>query len=153
MQTFLPLPDLRLSVKVLDRERLNKQRSETKQIYFALTQPDYGWKHHPAIKMWQGYTDALLTYGQYCCEEWISRGYKDSLLPFFQDPAKYCNPDIIILPDWFGRPELHSSHRSNLVGKFPQYYRDYYGWTEPPYLSYWWPTEHGYGCVTEESVV
>ena len=62
MQTFLPYPDFNLSARVLDDKRLGKQRVESMQIYKSCVLDDYGWKQHPAVKMWKGYETALLMY-------------------------------------------------------------------------------------------
>ena len=48
---------------MLDPLRLGKQRVEALQILRALTVPGYGWRHHPAVKMWAGYEEALVRYG------------------------------------------------------------------------------------------
>jgi hypothetical protein len=59
VQTFLPYPDFARSAAVLDDRRLGKQRVETLQILRALTRPDYGWRHHPAVLMWKGHEVSL----------------------------------------------------------------------------------------------
>ncbi|TMR24154.1 hypothetical protein ETD86_05390 [Nonomuraea turkmeniaca] len=59
MQTFLPYPDFAASAAVLDPLRLDKQRVEALQILRALTVSEYGWRHHPVVKMWAGYEAAL----------------------------------------------------------------------------------------------
>ena len=84
IQTFLPYPDFTQTARVLDYRRLGKQRVETKQLILALTKPDYGWKNHPAAKMWRGYVPLLAEYGCVVCQEWRDRGYNDTLLPFFE---------------------------------------------------------------------
>lgn len=136
MQTFLPYPSFKESAKVLDRARLGKQRVEAKQILLALANGG-GWSHHPATKMWRGYEFALAKYGEAICKEWIGRGYKDSLLPFFQSPR----PDFFdwLKPPWIGNEEFHASHRSNLLRKMPEHYGQF-GWKEPDDLPYVWPT-------------
>jgi hypothetical protein len=136
MQTFLPYPDFAESALVLDRARLGKQRVETWQIVQSLTRQDYGWKNHPAVKMWRGHVPALALYGQAMCEEWLSRGYKDSLLNRFKEIA---DPKAA-LPTWIGTEDLHASHRANLLRKMPDWYARW-GWTESPSLPYWWPIE------------
>jgi hypothetical protein len=142
MQTFLPYPDMIRSAGCLDYRRLGKQRVETKQILLALMGKSEGWTNHPATLMWEGYDDILATYGSRMCLEWIRRGYKDSLLPFFLGiMAEWeIDPRTPTWPWWWGKPEFHASHRSNLLRKDPVFYGKY-GWTEPPDLPYWWPTE------------
>jgi hypothetical protein len=133
MQTFLPFSDFVESARVLDYRRLGKQRVETKQLILALTQPKYGWKNHPAAKMWAGYVPLLAEYGRVMCQEWIDRGYNDSLLPFF------CGFDEVReVPGWLGDDDFHASHRSNLLRKDPVFYGAF-GWSESPDLPYVWP--------------
>lgn len=134
MQTFLPYSNFTLSAMALDRQRLGKQRVECKQIILALTKEQYGWKNHPAVKMWRGHTDALALYGATMCEEWIARGYNDSLLDFF---AEYIS-DNPKMPEWLGDWAVHSSHRSNLLRKAPDFYTQF-GWGDDPSMPYYWP--------------
>ena len=37
-----------------------------------------------------------------------------------------------------GDERLHTSHRSNLLRKAPEWYGQF-GWTEAPDMAYWWP--------------
>lgn len=136
MQTFLPYESFLESAKVLDRQRLGKQRVETYQILQTLTGVSSGWQNHPAVKMWRGYDQALADYGATVCIEWLGRGYKDSLLPHFLDHmsgAQDCE-----MPDWLGNADLHLSHRSNLLRKLPDHYSQFFK-DEPNDLPYVWP--------------
>ena len=63
----------------LDNKRLGKQRVEAYQILNTLTGKSNGWTNHPATKMWQGNEWQLANYGYEICQEWVSRGFKDSL--------------------------------------------------------------------------
>lgn len=135
MQTFLPYKNFVRTATVLDMQRLGKQRVEAWQILRTLTGQSDGWRNHPAVKMWRGYDNELAFYGICICEEWISRGYKDSLLPKFVD---YFDQDIYEPPPWLDNQQLHISHRSNLVRKLPKHYRKY--WRRvPDDLPYVWP--------------
>lgn len=136
MQTFLPYSDFVKSAECLDMRRLGKQRVETWQIYNALTQGNR-WKNHPAVKMWRGYEKALLEYGIAICEEWVKRGYKDSLLPKFKGEHKRFG---YVFPIWLGKEIFHASHRSNLLRKDPIWYGKF-GWLEPNNLPYIWPVK------------
>lgn len=119
MQTFLPYADFIKSARVLDRQRLGKQRVEVLQLLRALRGETKGWVNHPAAKMWRGAEQWLAGYGVACCDEWTSRGYKDTCRDkivslsygFFQEP-----------PAWFGDEAFHRSHQSNLVRKLPEHY-------------------------------
>lgn len=136
MQTFLPYADFALSACVLDRARLGKQRIETKQIYRALIDPSYGWQHHPAVIMWRGCEVALLWYGRHICREWVSRGYRDMQTEWFD--AEIAGRSIQNLPRWLGNERFHASHRSNLLRKYPEWYK-HFQWEEPDNLPYLWP--------------
>lgn len=140
MQTFLPYPDFDESAACLDTKRLGKQRVETKQILLALTGESKGWVNHPATKMWRGHEIALAVYGLAMCEEWRNRGYKDSLLPFFEKfIEENAKSKSKAPPKWLGRGDVHSSHRSNLLRKDSEYYV-FFGWKEDPSQPYIWPT-------------
>jgi hypothetical protein len=131
MQTFLPYKNFKKSAKSLDRQRLGKQRIECKQIYGALI---FGgsWKNHPAVKMWRGYERSLLKYSIEICNEWISRGYKDSQKQLF---VEWLNNQTGTdrKPPWL-TDEFCRSHQSNLNRK-----SDYYKFDVPKNLEYLWP--------------
>ncbi len=157
MQTFLPLPSYAKSAACLDSQRLGKQRVEAKQILIALGisvgknpgNRGSSWRNHPAVRMWRGYEPALAVYGIAVCTEWRKRGFHDTLLPQFQDARQeiLCESGFVDMdPDWLGMDELHASHRSNLLRKFPQFYGRY-GWSEPDDLPYLWPVPIEATCV------
>jgi hypothetical protein len=130
MQTFLPYPDFNQSAAVLDRQRLGKQRVEAYQILRAINFGG-GWSNHPIVKMWTGYENALRLYSNAIVEEWIRRGYRNSLETY--DLAG-CG---IAYPWWLGIKEFHASHRAALLAKDFGYYSKY-GWTEVPRIKYIW---------------
>jgi Pyrimidine dimer DNA glycosylase len=131
MQTFLPVPDFHESARLLDYRRLGKQRVETHQLLKAIHGETRGWVNHPAAVMWRRYAPALHAYGRAMCVEWIARGYNDSMLDRFDDPA---DPKM---PYWFGDPALHLSHRSNLIRKNPAHYSPLFA-SDPDNLPYVW---------------
>jgi len=53
------------------------------------------------------------------CEEWTSRGYKDTCLQKTEDMTPKSVSDY---PEWLGREDLHRSHRMNLMRKDPTFY-------------------------------
>lgn len=125
MQTFLPYPDFEESARVLDRQRLGKQRVEAMQLLAGQ------WPNHPASKMWREYHAALSQYQRAIILEWVRRGYKNTM----------AIPDAVTdfpLPPWLGDERVHSSHRANLLRKDPEWYGRY-GWTEAPATGYYWP--------------
>lgn len=133
--TFLPYPDFTESASCLDNRRLGKQRVEVFQILKALSDSNYGWQNHPAVKMWRGYKGALVSYGMSICLEWISRGFQDTCagkIYSFEDKSP------IVFPPFIGKNEFHSSHRAALLFKNTVWYSQF-GWTEVPKISYIWP--------------
>ena len=123
MQTFLPYKEFDKCAEVLDYRRLGKQRVETLQILKALILPDYGWKNHPATKMWEGYELNLAAYGIAICREWVRRGYKDTCLDKIAETVFKADKLLgyAAFIDWI-TPELCLSHQSNLKRKDPTYY-------------------------------
>lgn len=144
MQTFLPLPDYQASAEVLDDKRLGKQRVEAMQILKALLSEyegtKYGWKNHPATRMWKGHALALTNYATIVCVEWKSRGFKDTCSQKIADlRIKLMQYEqSFIPPSWFGDLDFHMSHQSNLLRKFPSHYSKY-GWETDSSLDYVWP--------------
>lgn len=131
MQTFLPYPDFHASLCCLDYRRLGKQRVEAKQLIRALEGESTGWSHHPAAKMWRGHVDALKAYHNMAILCWVTMGYRNTM-------EMYDYPEDYTCPLWFGDPDFHASHRSNLLRKNPEHYGQF-GWKEPPDLPYIWP--------------
>lgn len=130
MQTFLPFESIPMSIAILDRQRLGKQRVEAMQILKSLENPLYGYRHHPVKLLWRNHIDALKLYHNICLEQWESRGYVNNMM-------YYDLPDAIMLPKF--SPQLHMSHASNLLRKNYKYYSQFvhcaddmeYVWEEP----------------------
>jgi pyrimidine dimer DNA glycosylase len=149
MQTFLPFPDFVRSARALDQRRLGKQRVETLQVMRGLTVPGYGWRHHPAVKMWAGYEEALARYGLEMCAQWSGAGRADTVAAtLVADLTAACGgADVRTqaelaaageLPPWLGRADLHFSHRAALLRKDPDHYGPLFG-EEPADVPYVWP--------------
>lgn len=135
MQTFLPYESFEESAACLDRMRLGKQRVECLQILNTLNGESSGWRNHPAVKMWDGYVEALVDYGVVICEEWINRGYKDTC---YDKIVSHSWGEEPVLPPWIGNQEFHDSHKSNLMRKLPEHYRQFFGDFDST-LPYIWP--------------
>lgn len=138
MQTFLPYADFKESAKVLDVKRLGKQRVETMQIMNAILIPGHGWRNHPAVKMWRGHENTLWEYQQAICNEWTSRGYKDTCLEKTRVLVAGNITPCDDTPEWLGNDELHLSHQSNLIRKLPEFYASKFP-DVPDDLPYVWP--------------
>lgn len=153
MQTFLPYPDFAASAAALDSQRLGKQRVEALQVLRALTRVTYGWKRHPAVRMWVGYAEGVGAYGAATCREWVARGGADTVagtlgvdlaaagLPSVprtqQELARVC-----ALPGWIGDERVHVSHQAALVRKDPAFYGALFPDVDPE-LPYFWPGAPG----------
>lgn len=145
MQTFLPYSDFRRTAAVLDLRRLGKQRVETLQILRALTFDDYGWRNHPAVTMWAGSTEALVTYGVTVTRRWQAAGFADTVGPQLveflgRQPLRSQRElrDAGLLPAWLGLRPLHRSHQAALLRKDPGHYGPLFPKVDPD-LPYVWP--------------
>lgn len=149
MQTFLPFPGFTETARVLDQRRLGKQRVETIQVLRGLTVPGYGWRRHPAVRMWTGYEEALVRYGLDICAVWCGTGRQDTCAatlmadlvhatgcvePRLQEELGIAGE----LPPWLGDPDFHRSHRSSLLRKDPGHYGPHFPGV-PDDLPYVWP--------------
>jgi|TARA_R110000823_G_scaffold122259_7_gene247541 hypothetical protein len=137
LQTFLPYKSFEKTAECLDYRRLGKQRVEALQIFNALTgvptksgKSYTGWLNHPAVIMWKGYEEALLLYKNKMIEEWILRGYNNTM-------DMIGLSDNIEMPRWLGNSKLHASHRSNLLRKDYEYYSKF-NWEESDDMEYYW---------------
>ncbi|MFG2450040.1 MSMEG_6728 family protein [Streptomyces sp. NPDC048512] len=149
MQTFLPYPDFTRSAEVLDRARLGKQRVEALQVLRGLIVPGYGWRHHPAVRMWTGYEEALVRYGLDVCAVWVTNGRADTCAATLTADFERHRPGVPVrvlrqlaeareLPPWLGDPAFHRSHQSALLRKAPEVYAAFFP-DVPDDLPYVWP--------------
>ena len=151
MQTFLPYSDFAESAAALDTKRLGKQRVEALQVLRALTRETYGWKRHPAVRMWVGYAEGVAAYGIATCVEWVARGGADTVAGTIGvDLAAAGLPSVprtqhelaraYVLPEWITDERVHASHRAALVRKDPAFYGALFPDADPE-LPYFWPGE------------
>ena len=152
MQTFLLHADFEASARALDHKRLGKQRVECIQVLRGLTVATYGWRHHPAVKMWRGHEEALGRYAFTCCEVWVEQGFGDTCAATItRDLAtagitrvrqQFELAEAGALPAWLGDEAFHRSHQSSLVRKDPDFYRPQFP-DVPDDLPYVWPAPAG----------
>jgi hypothetical protein len=148
MQTFLPYADFERTARVLDLKRLGKQRVECIQVVRGLTRPGYGWRHHPAVRMWTGHEEALGRYAFTVCEVWVERGFGDTCAATIGVDLREAGVNSVrseeelreagAMPSWMGDPAFHRSHQSALVRKAPEHYRTFFP-DVPDDLEYVWP--------------
>lgn len=140
MQTFLPYSSFQKTAESLDYRRLGKQRVETKQILQCLLgDGSIGWGHHPVVKAWAGFEEALAVYGLYICSEWKLRGYRDSLYGWFQASRliiKDGGHHMTEMPPWTRNPAVNQAYRQVLTWKEPEHYEEIFDMvqlTEPEF--------------------
>lgn len=141
MQTFLPYSDFKISAVCLDNRRLGKQRVECLQILKSLTDVHYGWRNHPAVKMWEDYEAALYRYACAIIHQWTSwpiYGIDNCLEQITYIMIKNQIPFEGKDPFWLGDEKFHLSHRSKLLQKDYDFYRRF-GWNVSNNLDYIWP--------------
>ncbi|MFW6204906.1 MAG: MSMEG_6728 family protein [Actinomycetota bacterium] len=149
MQTFLPYPDFAATARVLDTRRLGRQRVEAFQVLRGLTVPGHGWRHHPAVKMWAGYEEALVRYALEICAVWREAGYADTVEEKIRADLEAATGVATVrtqealaavgeLPPWLGSEAFHRSHQSALLRKNPEHYRRWFPDVAAD-LPYVWP--------------
>jgi hypothetical protein len=148
VQTFLPYADFERSARSLDSKRLGKQRVECIQVVRGLTVSGYGWRHHPAVKMWRGHEEALGTYALTCCRVWCELGFGDTCaatitaeLAAFGVTRLRSQDELAAadaLPAWLGDEDFHRAHQSSLLRKDPEFYGPRFPGV-PDDLPYIWP--------------
>lgn len=143
MQTFIPFTDFQQSIQCLDTRRLNKQITECRQILDVLTgrSQTSGWRNHPAVRMWAGHEGALAAYGLTAIDEWRKRGYTSHVKQqkILRSDLMEAEPGACGLPRWWGTPEVHHSHRANLLRKDPTHYGPLFETDLQPMEGYIWP--------------
>jgi hypothetical protein len=152
MQIFVPCETFEECAASLDNARLLKQLVEVYQllrIAYGMPKldgsPVRGWLNHPALIMWKPWPGAMARYADAIADECDRRGIKtghlrEQLAVFSRDGP---------MPEWWGDPSIHSSHRSRLLQKDFEKYRSH-DWPEQhdPLLSereYWWAVPSPYG--------
>lgn len=122
MQTFVPYPDYKDSVEVIDSRRLNKQLLEGRQILKILlsNQTSGGWVNHPAVVMWRGYEGSLVDYLEAVKNELDRRGISTSknwaaIQGLIEDYSEVSLSRK--KPNWVGDKRVHLSHRQRLYTK------------------------------------
>lgn len=137
MQVFVPYTSFQEIARCLDKRRLLKQIVECVQIVNANRKiqrgEKAGWQNHPAVKAWRGHENALIRYASVLLEEWKNRGGNYSKPLPQEDPA-----ETEELPAWWGRLDVHGSHKRRLMAKAPEHYSQFWPGLKPS-EEYVWP--------------
>ena len=105
----------------------------TDEIYISL-----GFVYHPAVLMWLGHEDSLKDYINVHIDEWIKRGFKNTI-------NKYEIKGFPIQPPWTYDSYLHLTHKCNLLRKEleneePKHYQDMFDCKSLDIeMPYFWP--------------
>lgn len=138
MQTFITSYDFEEVANTLDNKRLFKQIVEGNQILKCLLVTESRRKNHPAIKMWKGHEYILCQYINALIKVWKSKGYKcpksEASLSKFMILVKKNDK----FPEWINDDFIYA-HKSNLIRKKPEYYKEKFGNDIPNNLPYIWP--------------
>ena len=149
MNIWLPYPNMRLSVHVLDALTLGTQFGDALTILNMLS---YSWcavplRSHSATLAWENHPQALMLYADYVHREILSRGYSYQLpSPRSADGLKLYSlarqwiVDRPKLPYWIGTPRIHASHRASLLLKDSEWYAQF-AWSEVPENRPQWPAK------------
>ena len=139
MQTFLPYEDFITSALSLDKKRCWKQVVEAKQIIDCLEGKTTAWKNHPAVKMWEGYVDALKYYFDcFLCISIKEHGIKTKYTAYYsQESFSVINLEF---PWWLGNKDFHRAMRARLIEKDEAFYIQRFP-KDKGYNRglYWWP--------------
>lgn len=121
VNTFILTNSPKNCVKLLDYRRLGKQRVEAKQIIDAIENPkSNGWSNHPVTKMWKNDVLGLKYYFNCCVDEWIDRGYKNTMIKYIIE----FDDEKDILPWFYYNKQIQESFKASLLRKNPEYYND-----------------------------
>ena len=127
VNTFILSNSPRTCVTLLDYRRLGKQRVEAKQIIDTIENKTDGWKNHPVSKMWKDHVIGLKYYFNCCVDEWVNRGYKNTMIKY--DLSDYLLPDgsydeLKLLPWFYYNKQIQESFKASLYRKEPDFYKD-----------------------------
>lgn len=146
MNIWLPYPNMRLSVHVLDVSTLARQRRDAVHLLKILAGRSGGrYRFERAVDLWRGSEGALCYYAQACFDEMEARGYGTAHFgPRTADGARDWRYPVEwvtaepLPPDWVGVERLHASHRAALLRRDGEWYAQFC-WAEAPVTDLFWP--------------
>lgn len=129
MQTFILSKDPIVTMRQLDRQRLGKQRIETRQIYNCIIgKSSLGWRNHSVVKGWKAAGEEGLNYLNWYYNEniteWLNRGYNNTM-PLVLDPDRPLNS--FVLPQFLWSHHIDyvtREYQRLLVSKNYNYYQE-----------------------------
>jgi len=148
MQIYMPYDHVERSSRVLDAVSLLNQIQDARKIILhndGRSMPE----GDPLLDMWKGYSLFLAAMGFGAAGEAINRGISimgvmslTDYRVFFELVIRNSAPVSEIVPSWYGRDELHRSHRALLLKKDPIAYQRFKEEDSSlrPSSKVWWPT-------------
>lgn len=137
IQTYLPLPSFRDSIKTLTDDDLRIQCAHVLEIMerfhciedsklpkWYVPQIPEGNEDAPILRMWRGYELQLCEYGLEACEEFQVRTSEPGLYKKLVDHLEWAagEESDFNKPNWFGEVEFHISHQAALVRHNQKHY-------------------------------
>lgn len=104
-------PNLREAIK----RWIRKYKSQSITLYRRDSKPlSFGFSYHPVIRAWFNHTGALKYYVNCHIDEWISRGYNNTMKKYYIDE--------FTLPEWIFNNDVYRAYWGVLKEKDPEYY-------------------------------
>ena len=125
MNIFVPVTDFTEIAECLDDRRLNRQRSDVTAVLRKLMD-ESAEDDHPLVKMWRGNERFLCRYGLAICMEHQARGNSGQTAQKILEYRNEFGVETDVEPEWWGRDEVHDSHKSYLVRAQPSHYRQFW---------------------------
>jgi len=151
MMTWMTAMSLFDSAEALATDQLAQARRESEALFYELVfdefDDDLGKAPAPLRMMWTGYETALAGYSIACSAILVGRGIATSqqaleLSNTIEDLRRGGDPAPLEIPPWLSDTDVLSSHRSNLLRRWP----DNYSWRRiPANMPYLWPVVDGDG--------
>ena len=134
---FLPYDNFTKSASIIDKKRCWKQVIEAKQILAALENRECGkkggWVNHPAVIMWEGYTEGLKHYFNIFLDYCKRYHNINTVYQYYNTIYSYptANGELFVniiylqgndKPWWMGNIQFHRAMRARLIEKDKKYY-------------------------------
>lgn len=134
---WLPYPDFAETVRVLDTTTLSTQRLEILSVLDVIHETDtsgIGRAEDRLVDCWRGYEPQLCEFGILICEELARRDrpHSAAIQKDLESHLDWATSGEYSMekPPWFGDIEVHRSHQSGLLRKFPDYYEAFFDVTD-----------------------
>lgn len=153
MQTYLPFPEIAYNSAILTEVDLGQQIRSGLAILSTLS-GDLDWRWHPAVEMWDGYTDLLAKSILKMLNEWKGQGFRDTFqaverlsdMGFNTRTLPYATEQT---PWWWGDRQFHRAQKAALIRHNTDWYAPFFKGKVDPTLPEMWPRTDGVYEVAE----